>query len=723
MFETRLRVLLAILGFALAIVLARLVDMQIIHAETYEQQAEDALLLPAQTVPAVRGRILDRLGVELATEEPCWDIKLDYGLLAMQPTYLMSRVDWCRRHETYGENLDHDEIERLLLADIDQCWQDLSAFSGKSVQDLKARAAEICDRIETIRAAVAAHRGFDAPVLEERMRHAIVTGLDDQQQVAARRYFARYPWVQIEDSTRRVYHCGPSMAHVVGRLGPVTAKTLENDPFADDPLRAYQGDERLGVSGVERAAEELLRGRRGRFQRQRDDVVVEDTDPQPGADVHLTIRADLQAALYALLDGELAKLPNSTGASIVVLGVDKGEVLALVSYPGYDPERFDEDYATLRADTRRQPLRFRAVANQYAPGSIVKPLVCLAGLDSGEITLDTTFTCRGSLFPNHPDSWRCWSPSGTSARMHHGALNAEAAIKNSCNIFMYHVGELVGADQLCTYFDMVGFGRRTGTGLVEEALGINPTPSWLAGMDRPVTAGTARLFAIGQAELSVTPIQAANLMAVYASGRRRLLTLIQELGHTEMWTLPIDISYWQAIRRGMYRVVNEVGGTARSTAQLPKGTGQVLCGKTGSAQAHPWPISYRVPYVDTNGREHVAIVPATTREAAVEDFKREHPDCAFDYRDITVEQRWPPNPSADGSTHSHAWFAGFLQKADENDQPIWSEPPRVAFAVMVEFGGSGGHVSAPIGRQVALTLIDLLGPQLDLDAPEAKEAG
>ncbi len=716
MFEIRLKVLLFILMFALAIIVARLVDMQVVHGDAYRKQADDALLLPVKIVPAVRGGIFDRTGKPLATEEPCWDITVDYGILKMDSAYLTSRIASFRRHGTYGKGLTSEQVETIFLNDINQMWQDLHRFSGESVEELQGKGKSICERIMAIREAVESRRGFDAPVREERMRHAMVEGLDDQQQVAAREIFTRYPWVSVDDSTTRVFHADMSLAHVLGRLGPVTVKSLEEDPFADDPLRKYLGHEKLGITGVEKAAESLLRGRRGRFQLNREDVIIENTIPLSGNDIHLTIREDMQREIYKMFARHIEAHPISTGGSIVVLDVEKRECLALVSYPSYDPTRFQQDYSKWRLDTKKQPLRFRAVANHYAPGSIVKPLVCLAGLNNGKIGLNTTFDCQGALFPNHPDRWRCWAAASTGYRMRHGPLNASEAIKHSCNIFMYKTGQLVGVGELCNYFNMFGFGLLTGTNLPEEVPGINPTPSWLADHGQAITPGKARHLAIGQAEVSVTPLQAANLMAAYASGERRFITLVREFADDLIWTLPGDAANWRAIRKGLWGVVNDIDGTAHKTVYLEPSTGYAICGKTGSAEARPWPISYRVPYEDTEGNEGVAIQQATTAKDAIHDFMADHPGAAFDFRDVEIHERWPNQPAASGRTHSHAWFAGYLQAVDSAGHPLLNKKPRIAFAVMVEFGGSGGRASGPVARDLAHLLIQILGPDLDFDA-------
>jgi hypothetical protein len=135
----------------------------------------------------------------------------------------------------------------------------------------------------------------------------------------------------------------------------------------------------------------------------------------------------------------------------------------------------------------------------------------------------------------------------------------------------------------------------------------------------------------------------------------------------------------------------------------------------------PWPVSYRSPYVDADGREDSAVVLAGSHGQAVEEFLRQHPDAAFDPARVEVFERWPTGPPPGGGRHAHAWFVAYLQKVDAAGDPIWSQAPRVAFAVLVEFGGSGGRTSGPIARQVAHILVDTLGPDLDPDSPPATE--
>jgi cell division protein FtsI/penicillin-binding protein 2 len=573
----------------------------------------------------------------------------------------------------------------------------------------------IYERVMRVRDIVEQYRGFDAPVAEERQAHAVVGELDAQQQIAAREVFARYPWVHVVPASTRTFgYDAKPFAHLLGRLGRVDADDVATDPAVDDPFASYQADERIGITGVEHLAERTLRGRRGEVTIDRDGTVLDEIEAENGRDVVLTIHAPLQRRLYRLLGETVRQHEASSGGAIVVLDVPTREVLALVSYPSYDPARFDEEYPRLRDDTERLPLRFRAVSNRYPPGSTVKPLACLAGLINRRITLDSREHCSGYLFDDVRGSWRCWQVHGTDIRKAHGDIDVVEALTGSCNVFMFRLGQSVGVDRLCATFEMAGVGRTTGIGLREENRGINPTPDWLmTNKNTPVTPGTARLFAIGQGEIAMTPVQVANLFAVYASGRWRPVTLVPTEERVPEWKLPATGEQWNAIRRGIYGVVNDPSGTAHKYAYF-KNERYALCGKTGSATAHPWPTSYSIPYIDENGAEESAVVRAGAERQATEDFQRRYPLATFDPTEVEVASRWPPIPPAEGSNHSHAWFGGFLQPVHPDGRPDWSQAPQVAFAVLVEFGGSGGRTSGPLAKHVAAELLQVLGPDLNV---------
>lgn len=678
-------IVLAALAAAMIAIVVRLIELQIVHADYYRAQSDAVLLRPAQTLPAVRGQILDRFGTLLAADQPCWQVSVGYDAV-------------------------RDEARRDPDAPVPPLWIRLSAFQGEPVQRLHDRACEIVGRVETWADSVSERAGYPVPIREQHVAHPILTGLDDQAQVAARERFTDAPSVRITDGAIRIYHASPSLPHVIGQLGAVGPDDLKNDPAADDPLSRYEALDLRGVSGVEHAAEQLLRGRRGRIQRSRDGRTLQDTEAVPGADISLTLRMDLQERLYDLLDRRISELcPHPAGGSVVVLDVASRDVLALVSYPGYDANSFRQQYDVHREDTRREPLRFRPVANAYHPGSIVKPMTCLAGLGSGVISTDSTFPCDGYYLEGVFDRYRCWESAVTGQRKAHGDVDVTAALRGSCNIFMYHLGDTVGARRLCGYFDMAGLGRTTEIGLREERIGINPTPDWLARNRRtPVTPGDARNYAIGQGELVVSPLQAANLFAVYGSGYWKPVRLILEPGESRALRLPIAPDAWRAVRDGLFQVVNDPEGTAFAAAHWSNGR-HALAGKTGSATTPPKTTHFRIRFRDAHGEDQFAGVAAAMKSEAVDAFRKRFPAAEFDVeKDVVVDGLFPPGAPQAGEKYAHAWFGGYLQPLDPSGRPDWVSPPPVAFVVLVEYGGSGGHVSGPIARDIAGIIAELV---------------
>jgi len=495
-------------------------------------------------------------------------------------------------------------------------------------------------------------------------------------------------------------------------MGRVDAETVANDPQADNPFAKYLGNEKHGISGVEYAAEDLLRGRRGQYTAGRDGTPPEEIPAAHGQDVEVTIDAPLQRQLYDLLGEVVESVPESSGGAIVVLDVASRDVLSLVSYPSYDPNRFNELYAVLRDDTDRLPLRFRAIASRYAPGSTIKPLACLAGLISGKITINTRETCTGYLFPNQRNSWRCWEIHGTGMRKAHGSINVTEALTGSCNIFMYRLGERVGVDGLCGVFDMVGVGRGSGIGLREDNPGINPTPAWLSShLNRATTTAHSRLFAMGQGEVSMTPIQVANLMATYASGRYKPVTLIRRREDHPEWRLPGTDAQWLAIRRGIFGVTNDQKGTAYKYANYVR-DGYALAGKTGSATASRWPTAYLIPYMEPDGSHREVVLAAGARGPALKRFAREFPDAVPDKENVKAVHYWPVGKPPEGQRYSHAWFGGYLQPLGASAEPDWRQQPPVAFAILIEFGGSGGRTSGPLAKRVCDAILDRFGSDI-----------
>ncbi|GIK16920.1 MAG: hypothetical protein BroJett003_18840 [Planctomycetota bacterium] len=716
MFERRLRHVLILFAAATAVILARLAAMQVVRHDQYLERTEDMLVRPPERLPFVRGGIFDRRGEPLVTDEPRWQIAVDYRALAPESEPLSRHIRAYDLKRRYGTS-DPEKIRTAYDRERARAEREIAEFEGTALDEIVRRRREIVERVARIREAHAERIGYDEDVREQTWAHALVSGLTIDQQVTARERLAAYPWVRVRPSSERTFHDAFAFAHVLGRVGPVSAEDVRGDPGSTDRLARYVSGDVIGRSGVERVCEAQLRGRRGEVTRDRRGEVVEGglIESRNGADVRLTIHGDLQRRLYDVLERAVAQHADVPGGSIVVVDVTTREVLACVSCPSYAPARFSEEYTRLQDDTERLPLIFRAVSMQTAPGSIVKPLTCLAGLASGRVGLDDRFECSGYLFPENPEAGasKCWQIDGSGPRMRHGAVDVVAALRGSCNIYMYRLGERLGAGELCLWFDRAGLGRGSGLGFAEELPGVNPTADWMYRRGIALTAAHPRFFAIGQGELCVTPVQAANLAACYASGEYRPVRIVSGAPLPRRDTLPATSDQLRAIRQGMYEVVNHPEGTAHKYVSFYD-EDFVLCGKTGSATVKPRPTRYVFRSSDEVPAE--ILVSAGSLSDARERMRVRHPEVDLNAGELSAVEFFPRGAAAHGE-HAHAWFIGFLQPRGAGEGPDWSRSSPVAFAVLLEFGGSGGRVSGPVAGEIARTVLEVLGPDLRTEAP------
>ncbi len=674
--------------------------------------SESALERPPETLFPLRGRILDRNGILLVSDEPAYDVTIHYGVLSMDPDYLNVLARRVRREPALRDLPAAEATRRsreLVRERIAAMWVQLSRASGVPTAELRARRDEICRRVEALRTYLwraRANRGFDEPpedvrLAEDQMRHSVLRDVSPQVRAAIDMQVDEAGLLRIEPSVRREARDISPVCHLIGRMGEVSAKQMEQDPVRDDERRRYLPGEPVGVSGVERAAEQMLRGERGMRQKDLDGRVLQQTDARDGRDIRLTIDLALQKQLSEILSQAVTAHPPSTGASCAVIDVRTREVLALASVPGFEPGAYNEKYNTLRDDTRGRPLLFRAVSEEYPPGSILKPLALLAGISSGVINPAAKVECRGRLFDN-VDAWFCWTQWREMPP--HGPMNAVEAIQHSCNIYFYTLGQRVGADRLMDFYRLVLRGPGGGTdgiSLVEERRGYMPTDAELKsrrGSGFQVTDG--RNYALGQGEIQVTPLQAANLYATLASGVYRDPTLVRDDGRARpAFALPgVSAADLALVREGLYRCVNVAGGTAYEGARMDD---MVVCGKTGSAQAVSRVSEWKYTYEARDGRTE-EVIARTPEEAQA----RLDPGQTWELRSRRVAERWPPVETGRGKDRTHAWFAGFAPRED----------PRIAVALVIEYGGSGGKVAAPVGRRVWELLMDSPGGYLPRDA-------
>lgn len=703
MFERRLKIFL-ILSILCGLVLAgRLYQLQIVQGEDYLRLADAALVSPKQFLLPLRGRILDRFGRVLVSDEPAHDVTVHYGVLSMDDGYLLRLAGLLRKQDAAWQAATDAELETEVKRRIARMWTTLHEVSGQSIRQLRDRRDAVCRTVDRLRRHIASARqrsGLEQPPEDIRLKeqdlfHAVLRDITPEQRTRIELDLGNLPFVRVEPSVRRVWaDDAEPVCHVLGGLGQVTADMIRDDPLAEDWLGCYRAGDEVGISGVERLAEEMLRGKRGFEERRLDGTLNAHQAPSDGLDVQLTIDLDLQRRIAEILAIAVEEHPPSTGGSCVVVDVQTREILALVSVPTYTSSQRRYDFVALRDDAIRLPLLFRAVQAEYQPGSIIKPVALLAGFAEGLVSPAETVFCTGQLIPG-VNKWHCWTHwRGMSG---HGAMNAEEAIKHSCNVFFYTIGQRIGAERLTTFYRTALSGRldeqqpQQDTGLIEERSGLIPTLTWMREKRRRgFRQADGRNYAIGQGELGVTPLQAANLFATLADGRHRAPTVIANDGRRRpaLEIQGISADLWKLTRRGLYRCVNEEGGTAFKYARLD---GLEICGKTGSAECVPRVIEQRFTFEVDDGagiKEWSVVAPTVEVACEMLDLPAGTP-CAR----AEPLHRYPPlvtDNGEGGKVPTHAWFAGYAPYRD----------PRIALAVIVEYGGGGGHTAGPVARAV-----------------------
>jgi penicillin-binding protein 2 len=419
---------------------------------------------------------------------------------------------------------------------------------------------------------------------EPSMPVAIAKNISLEKAMALEERKLDFDGVIIQSDALRFYPYGKLACHVVGYLGQIDRWRLTK--LAD---YGYKTKDIVGMGGIEERYDYYLRqedgglsvevDHQGRFSR-----VLGFRPPQSGKDIQLTLDLRVQKIVENAMEGK-------TG-SVVIMDPQTGEILAISSSPNFDPSLFvkkdDKQVSYLFSDPSA-PFLNRAISATYPPGSVFKPIVAAAGLESGKINLSTTFYCPGSLMVGRRE-FKCW---GT-----HLDQDLVRAIAHSCDVFFYKVGLAVGPQMLHDYSVRFGLTRPTGVELPYEESGFVPNPIWkkIYKFQKWYSGDTAN-FAIGQGEVMVTPLQITRMMAVFAN-RGKLVTpyLLKSIdgqdfsaSHRKIVDLHIKDKVIESINEGLRKVVSEEKGTASILANL----GVSVAGKTGTAQnprglSHGW---------------------------------------------------------------------------------------------------------------------------------------
>jgi penicillin-binding protein 2 len=585
-------VLLALLAFLL---LARVWYLQVYNNERFEVLSKDnrVRLVP---VPPVRGQIFDRNGKVLAENVPVFTLEI----------------------------LPKD------VKDMDALLNEVTKLIEVSPSDVRK-----------FKALVKSRRGFEAQVLKVNLSEEEVARFSVNQH--------RFRGAQVQARLQRNYPYGGEMVHVLGYVGRINQRDKDNID-----KKAYQGTDYIGKRGIEARYEDDLLGQVGveqvetnaHGQRIR---TLDRNPPVSGDNIYLNIDVDLQVKTREYL--------GDRRGSVIAIEPETGQVLAFVSNPVYDPNKFingidHRSYNALLYDVNK-PLLNRTISGRYAPGSTIKGLVSMAGLENGwnqnkTVSCPGYFTLKGS---SH--RYRCWKRAG------HGQTSMLKSIMQSCDVFYYQMSSAIGIDKISEFLKNFGLGQRTGIDLNGEPSGLVPSREWKR--QRHGVAwypGDTLNTGIGQGDVLVTPLQLGVMTATLANrGIRIEPRLVGRLEHSvndtvnehiepqigaQLGTVTAKAVNFDIIIDAMEAVVGHARGTAHRSAGLD--AQYTMAGKTGTAQV-------------------VGIAQGAKYDASkLNDFQKDH-----------------------------ALFVSFA--------PV--QKPKIAIAVIVENGGSGSSAAAPVARKVA----------------------
>jgi penicillin-binding protein 2 len=456
----------------------------------------------------------------------------------------------------------------------------------------------------------------------------------------------RFKGVEINARLTRNYPLGKHAVHALGYVG-----RIDDDDLPEDKLANYAGTSHIGKLGLEKYYEDELHGEVG-YQRVEVNAsgrtlrVLDETPPRSGKNLYLTIDSSLQQLAENLFEKERG--------SVVAVDPNNGEILALVSMPSFDPNLFVSgisfaDYSKLR-DSNQRPLFNRALTGQYPPGSTTKPFFGLAGLEYSVVNESKKIFCGGHyLLPNDDRKYRDWKKEG------HGRMDLSNAIAQSCDVYFYDLSYSLGIDRMSEFMDQFGFGRKTGIDSTGERAGLMPSRDWKRGArGMPWFPGETLITGIGQGAFLATPLQLASATGALAMyGKRFTPHLVKVLADADSGLQTViqpqlaaqysmrKEQNWQHVVKAMEDVVHGPRGTAHY--HIGRDAPYKIAGKTGTAQVF----------------------------GIAQDEEYEEDKISKKLRD-------------------HALFVAFAP----------TDEPRIAIAVIVENGGHGSSVAAPIARKM-----------------------
>ena len=681
MYDRRVKIFIVICIIPLGAAVGRLAQLQLYNSQDYNAKLDKIETSKTRQLKTVRGQIMDRNGVVIAANEAKFSLCVSYGLTKLADerfwqAEILKNIDRNKDMKTLLESMGYNRKHASLANFIQKC----KMLYGMDDEQIKSRLGQINDYVWKQRSFVAWYRNcldsklrnekgasavwvdamadFAKEVPQENKRLAMIGEVSDLREMTK-----KWPLAELEDDEAiftaqmeftdsndfevlpgevRVYPYGATAGQVVGWVGFPQDRDIEL--FEDDAQVRYQDNDICGHSGIEYICEPILRGRRGeeRYTFDRREL-VDRKETEPGRDVRLTIDIELQKNIEAMLTNPVVNDKYDSPMAAVVIDVASAEILAMVSEPTFSPADVRKEYNSLLNDPRA-PLRNRAMAGLYPPGSVIKPVIAVAAMEERVIGTEEAISCPSRTL-SAPNCWRVKDFSvGHDEQWHNSARNA---IKGSCNIYFSRVAERLNSAQIQKWLLKFGYGTSVinqccyvwdanqledmrcfdqAAGLISSGA-VKTEPNTIG----PIMDTEKRFFGIGQGSLRVTPLQVASAMAALARGGiYRFPKLIKTDREDAYDGSAIDIStrVLNVVKDGMHAVTSESEGTAydqMSSADFDQ-YGVKVYGKTGSTE----------------------------------------------------------NPE-------HAWFAGFAQ--DDGGRSI-------AFSILVEGGKRGSRDAAPLAREM-----------------------
>ena len=606
----RLALLIAAAAVVLALYTLRLIFLQLVHGEEFAARATSTTEYRFN-VTAARGDIVDSAGRRIATSTTCYNVELSRLLIgdndlnetirsaveilqangeSWNDTLLIGYADGAGHYAFTGDadsTRDQNAIARVKEALGLQQYATADDVMDRLIEEYELEGYDpVWQRILG-----GIHYQMEQEAFSNVNNFVLAEDVSDRTVATVKEHSLTLPGVEIAETSVRSYTDGTILPHVLGRVGKITAemwRVTDENGQTTYPLRdrGYAMNDVIGISGLESAYEEQLRGQDGveTITRDSDGVIIDTsitTEPQPGKTVMLTVNSEFQKAVDEALARNVQQIADTYGVdasagAVVVIDVKNGGILACSNYPSYDQNLYSSQYSEYSADPGL-PLYNRALQGLYTPGSTFKPSVAVAALLTGEIDRNSTVYCNGVY-----NYFRDYHPRCTR-HGHSGDIDVVTAIKWSCNIFFYDVGRRITSDVYDDYAHRLGLGTPTGVE-VSESTGRLTTKE-----DENYTASLEVQAAIGQGNTVVTPVQLATYAATIANKGVRYRThfvkalldtntgeVLEETAPEIVEIIPNDGGAFDIVEEGMV-------GAAQTVAGLANYPYTIAC-KTGTPQ-------------------------------------------------------------------------------------------------------------------------------------------